>query len=91
MRSTKRENNGKKLIMGNKLNLDLDAMAEHADAAVLLSALSNRSRLMVLCILSEVEHSAGELHERVPLSQSAMSQHLAKLRRDDFVDYSVSK
>ncbi len=61
-------------------------MAEHADEAVqLLSALSNRSRLMVLCILSEGELSVGEMHLRVPLSQSALSQHLAKLRRDNLV------
>ncbi len=61
-------------------------MAEHADEAVqLLSALSNRSRLMVLCILSEGELSVGDMHLRILLSQSALSQHLAKLRRDDLV------
>ena len=40
----------------NVLNLDLKAMERHADeAAQLLKALANRSRLMVLCILSEGE------------------------------------
>ncbi len=73
-------------VAGDELNLDLEKMAEHADeAAQLLKALSNRSRLMVLCILSEGELSVGELQERVPLSQSALSQHLAVLRRDQLV------
>ena len=66
--------------------MNLEEMAEHADEAIqLLKALSNRSRLMVLCILSEGELSVGELLERVPLSQSALSQHLAVLRRDELV------
>ncbi|MCX2975520.1 ArsR family transcriptional regulator [Halieaceae bacterium IMCC8485] len=66
--------------------MNLEEMAEHADEAIqLLKALSNRSRLMVLCILSDGELSVGELLERVPLSQSALSQHLAVLRRDELV------
>ncbi len=70
----------------NKLNLDVKAMERHVDeAAQLLKALSNRSRLIVLCILSEGELSVGELHKRVSLSQSALSQHLAVLRRDNLV------
>lgn len=69
------------------LNLDLEKMASHADEAVqLLKALAHPSRLMVLCILSEGELSVGDLHARVPLSQSALSQHLAVLRRDDLVE-----
>ena len=40
---------------------------------------------MVLCILCEGEMSVGELLDRVPLSQSALSQHLALLRRDELV------
>lgn len=66
--------------------MNLEQMAEHADEAIqLLKALSNRNRLMVLCILSEGELSVGELLESVPLSQSALSQHLAVLRRDGLV------
>ncbi|MFK8051277.1 MAG: ArsR/SmtB family transcription factor [Halioglobus sp.] len=68
------------------ITMNLEEMAEHADEAVqLLKALSNRNRLMVLCSLSEGELSVGELLERVPLSQSALSQHLAVLRRDELV------
>jgi ArsR family transcriptional regulator len=54
-------------------------------AARLMRALSNERRLMVLCELSEGETTVGELAERVGLSSSALSQHLAKLRADDLV------
>jgi len=64
----------------------LEDMREHAgDAARLMKALAHQSRLMVLCTLSEGEMSVGQLNERVPMSQSALSQHLALLRRDGLV------
>jgi DNA-binding transcriptional ArsR family regulator len=63
-----------------------EELAEYGgDAERLLKALSNRNRLMVLCLLIEGELSVGELLERIPLSQSALSQHLAMMRRDDLV------
>src|SRR3546814_7139004 len=53
------------------------------EASRLLKALSNESRLLVLCFLVDAgELSVGELTERVGLSQSALSQHLAKLREE---------
>ena len=59
---------------------------EHADAATRqLKALANVNRLMILCILCEGELSVTELNELVDISQSALSQHLAKLRDDDIV------
>lgn len=62
--------------------LDLSALASHAQAAeALLKALANGNRLMILCALLEGELSVGELNLRIPLSQSALSQHLATLRR----------
>ena len=54
-------------------------------ASTLLKAMSNQRRLLILCHLSESEHSVGELCDLVGLSQSALSQHLAKLRRDGLV------
>lgn len=61
-------------------------LAEHAeDAARLMRALSNANRLMILCALSQGELSVGELNRRVPLSQSALSQHLAVLREQSLV------
>ena len=57
-----------------------------ADAAALLKALSNEHRLLVLCHLAaEGELPVGALVERLGLSQSALSQHLAKLRGEGLV------
>jgi DNA-binding transcriptional ArsR family regulator len=57
------------------------AIQEHAtDAAAFLKALANDQRLLVLCCLLEGSRSVGEINERVPLSQSALSQHLGVLR-----------
>ena len=61
--------------------LDLDVMRSNAsDAVSLLKGLANESRLMILCVLSEGELSVGQLNQRIKLSQSALSQHLAVLR-----------
>lgn len=66
---------------------ELAALRPHAeDAARLLKALANPQRLQLLCLLSEREHSVGELNRRVELSQSALSQHLAVLRADGLVE-----
>jgi ArsR family transcriptional regulator, virulence genes transcriptional regulator len=68
------------------LAVDPEEMRAHADdAARLLKALSNSSRLMVLCSLAKGELTVGQINQRVPLSQSALSQHLAVLRRDGLV------
>ena len=65
----------------------LAEMAAHAEeAAHLLRALANPHRLTVLCALAEGELPVGELNARVPLSQSALSQHLAVLRADGVVE-----
>ncbi len=66
--------------------LDARAMRRHAAAAArLMRSLANPHRLLVLCVLSEGELSVSELNERIPLSQSALSQHLAVLRREKLV------
>ena len=65
----------------------IDEMKEHAaDAARLMNALGNESRLMILCMLAEGEQSVSGLNEIIPLSQSALSQHLAKLRQQGLVE-----
>lgn len=62
------------------------AMQAHAaEAAGLLKALANEQRLMILCHLVSGPLSVGELNARVPLSQSALSQHLAVLREGGIV------
>lgn len=56
-----------------------------AQSAEFLAALSNAKRLEILCILHTGEMNVGRLAERVQLSQSALSQHLSKLRARDIV------
>lgn len=53
--------------------------------AELLSVMANAQRLRVLTTLSEGEMAVGNLAERIGLSQSALSQHLARLRATDLV------
>lgn len=66
--------------------MDMKEMAAHAsDAAELMNALGNESRLMILCTLASGERSVGELNDIVPLSQSALSQQLARLRQQGLV------
>ncbi|WP_210395494.1 ArsR/SmtB family transcription factor [Motiliproteus sediminis] len=60
--------------------------ANAGQAAQLLKALANENRLMILCFLDGKELSVSELNENLDLSQSALSQHLAVLRRDGLVN-----
>lgn len=55
------------------------------EAACLLDALSNPKRLLIMCNLIEGEASVNDLSEKVGLNQSALSQHLGKLRNLKFV------
>jgi DNA-binding transcriptional ArsR family regulator len=54
-------------------------------ASGLLKAMCNDRRLLILCHLATGEKSVGQLEALVGLSQSALSQHLARLRRDKIV------
>lgn len=57
-----------------------------AQAVGLLKALASEPRLLVLCYLAEAgELSVSKLMEQVGISQSALSQHLAKLREQGLV------
>lgn len=64
----------------------LDEMQEHAtEAAKMLRSMANENRLMILCRLIQGELSVSELNRQIPLSQSALSQHLAYLREAGLV------
>ena len=66
--------------------MELQRLQENARrASALLKAMSNEHRLLILCQLLSAEKSVGELERLVGLSQSALSQHLARLRRDKLV------
>lgn len=56
-----------------------------AHATNLLKAMANENRLRILCLLDEAELSVSELNAKLALSQSALSQHLAILRREGLV------
>lgn len=57
-----------------------------ADAAALLKLLANENRLLILCRLAlNGEMSVSSLTEAAGLSQSALSQHLAKMREEGLV------
>ncbi len=68
-------------------NADLSAMRACAEeASRLLKTLGNPQRLRVLCLLFDREMSVGQINEQLPdLAQSALSQHLAKLREEGVV------
>ena len=68
------------------MDIELEKLEENARrASALLKAMSNQHRLMILCQIANTEKSVGELEEIIGLSQSALSQHLARLRRDNLV------
>ena len=71
--------------MADRSNHVQDLEANARAAADLLRVMANEHRLQVLCSLRKGELSVGQLAERVGLSQSALSQHLARLRSDRMV------
>jgi ArsR family transcriptional regulator, virulence genes transcriptional regulator len=65
-----------------------DFEANALEVANVLRTLGNERRLMILCKLVEAgEMTVGGLVEAVGLSQSALSQHLAKMRDDNVVTF----
>ncbi len=67
-------------------SLSLDSMKGGVqEAANLMRALSHEGRLLIMCALCEREYSVGELADVTGLGQSALSQHLALLRKDHLV------
>ncbi|HXW10056.1 MAG TPA: metalloregulator ArsR/SmtB family transcription factor [Steroidobacteraceae bacterium] len=85
-----RNRQGQKPVGAGAVMPDLRRIAEMHDnagaVAAFLKALGNEQRLLILCNLLERPLAVGELNERVELSQSALSQHLAVLRDAGFVE-----
>ena len=66
--------------------MDIEALVKSSHRACnVLKSMANEHRLLALCNLAEGEKSVGELQKLLPLSQSALSQHLAILRRENLV------
>lgn len=63
--------------------MKLDELHNAADnASALLKSLANPQRLRILCLIMEQERPVGELADALDMQQSAVSQHLALLRRE---------
>jgi len=58
---------------------------KYKNYAMILKALANNNRLKILILLNEHELNVGQLEKMVDLSQSALSQHLAVLRKYNIV------
>ncbi|KPZ54920.1 MULTISPECIES: helix-turn-helix transcriptional regulator [Pseudoalteromonas] len=66
--------------------MNIEQLAVNAQQAEqFLKLMANKNRLMILCSLLQGEQSVGELNQNVPLAQSALSQHLASLRKAQLV------
>ena len=69
-----------------KSKADIQAMAEAAErVSALMKTLGHKDRLLVLCNLAEGERAVGELAADLGLSQSSLSQHLARMRKEQLV------
>lgn len=74
------------MVVNNEDNLLLQEGA--SEAAAMLRTLGNPHRLQVLCMLIEYgEMTVGDLNKYVELSQSALSQHLGKMRDEGLVTF----
>jgi ArsR family transcriptional regulator len=76
--------NGDLFAVRKNLNLEI-MMAASTDAAALLKVLSHEHRLLILCFIGEQEKSVQEIEHFLGISQSAVSQQLAKLRDRNIV------
>ena len=73
--------------MIDKVNIDARRMAEAAQrASELMEPLGHKDRLMVLCHLTSGEKSVGELAQLLDIPQSPLSQHLARMRKENLVN-----
>lgn len=67
--------------MATRTGAPLERLKQNAaEAAEMLKVLAHEGRLVALCHLARGERSVGELEELTGLSQSAISQHLARMR-----------
>lgn len=68
------------------MSTDFGSLLQSAERpTALLKSMANEWRLLILCHLATGELSVGDLRKLIGLSQSALSQHLAILRRERLV------
>jgi DNA-binding transcriptional ArsR family regulator len=69
-----------------EVSINAGRMAKAAGkASDLMKTLGHKDRLMVLCHLTSGEKSVGELATLLEIPQSPLSQHLARMRKEDLV------
>lgn len=73
------------MLQSTKKMNPADMQKNAAQATILLKSMANETRLLILCQLAGSEKSVGDLLRSITLSQSALSQHLAILRRERLV------
>jgi DNA-binding transcriptional ArsR family regulator len=67
--------------------IDLEQMALSAGrASALMKTLGHKDRLMILCHLADGEKSVGEIAGLLEISQSPLSQHLSRMRKENLVE-----
>jgi DNA-binding transcriptional ArsR family regulator len=67
--------------------IDLKQLAESAGrASSLMKTLGHKDRLMILCHLANGEKSVGQIADLLEISQSPLSQHLSRMRKEDLVE-----
>lgn len=64
-----------------------DMKTQATQAADFLKSLANPHRLMLLCLLTQGEMCVSHIHKHLDISQTALSQHLARLRTEDIVTF----
>lgn len=68
--------------------MNIVKMQQNVQAATeLLKTLANPGRLMVLCHIVKQKRTVNELEKLVGLGQSALSQHLSRLRHEGIVEH----
>ncbi len=73
--------------MKNDADFDLKQMAQSAGrASALMKTLGHRDRLMILCHLADGEKSVGQIADLLEISQSPLSQHLSRMRKEGLVE-----
>ena len=73
--------------MNKKDDIDLEQMAQSAGrASALMKTLGHKDRLMILCHLADGEKSVGEIAGLLEISQTPLSQHLSRMRKENLVE-----
>ena len=73
--------------MKQDADFDLKQMAHSAgQASALMKTLGHRDRLMILCHLAGGEKSVGQIAKLLEISQSPLSQHLSRMRKEGLVE-----